>query len=169
MLGKSWYFLALLLMASCKVDQSTSATSAAENNNTQNKKMALSTDQSGKQENKTPIAPEYCRIRAKVVAIKGLDKTYPEGSPCNDYPCAAQIMIEKVIGYGSTFSTTLANEQLIDVYFPFTLHSTKEVFTKREVKELPGLKVGDTFEADMEGGGLLKEKDYTIYSYTINR
>ena len=153
-----------LFLFSCSGNQSLA--SHLRSDHSENGEMSSPKNSLDHQERAIPIAPEYCRVIAKVISTGKSSRPAAENSPCQNYPCEAEIMIQKVIGYGSSFSSVLSEEQVVKVYFPFTLNSTKEVFPDKETIDLPGLKVGDKFEADMEGG-LPGSENYTIYKYLI--
>lgn len=112
------------------------------------------------------LPPDFCRIIGKIISIKPNTKENSGNSPCGNHPCEAEVMIEKVLGYGSSFSNVLYAEQIINIHFAFTLQSSKEAFPNKNVIDLPGLKEGDKFEANMRGGSLLKDK-YIINEYVF--
>jgi hypothetical protein len=124
------------------------------------------TDISIKQEQPQSLPPESCRIRGKIISIKAVDSEVKGNTPCDKNPCDAEVLIEKVLGYGSSFSAMLYPEDVITLHFSFTLSNTKQVFPDKNVIELPGLNTGDLFEANIEGN-LLNKKNFTVNEYKI--
>ncbi len=114
----------------------------------------------------TPKLDEIPANHAKILA--SVSEIYPvtEGSqfPCSDYPCRALVKVEKVMGYGHSFGGPLSQGQMMEIYFPLSMGPTKEVFPDRQVKDLPGLKKGSIFEANV--GSTLKPGNETAYRVT---
>ncbi|MFC1493472.1 hypothetical protein ACFL6O_05875 [candidate division KSB1 bacterium] len=110
------------------------------------------------------ISPNHARIVGKIIRI------HPELSEREDHPSSlvpymADVRIEELMGTGMAFPGSISEGKTITVKFTFTLSPTKDLFP--ELKDhLPGLKVNDSFQADMMGtdsrsGGV----DYTIDGY----
>ena len=115
------------------------------------------------------VLADRCRI---VGTIKEIDSTKfleDTEAPCGKVPCYATIIIKQVLGYGSGFSSKLAKGQELEVNFKFTLSPTNEIAPDMEL-DLPGLKIGNDFIADLEAlPALGKSKvEYTIYRYELS-
>ncbi len=115
------------------------------------------------------ISPGEIRTIAQVIKI---DTTLSGGpsDPCSKAPCTAWIKIEKIVGYGAG-SSTLNEGDTLKTKFAFTLAPTNKESFPTLKKSLPGLKVGSSFQADiqlMPSYNALKEKQrlYLIYTYT---
>ena len=94
------------------------------------------------------IAPGHCRIIGKVIAISP-EREANATNICGKTPCRAKIKIEKVIGYGHSFNETLAVGEEINAYFIFSLKPTEKLLPDLTTP-LPGLKIGSSFQADIE-------------------
>lgn len=94
------------------------------------------------------IAPNHCRIIGAVVSIDETRSTDAE-SPCAKAPCKAKVKINKILGYGSGFTTPLTEGSEVEMTFSFTLSpTTKDLFPNLKV-QYKGLKQGDVFQADV--------------------
>lgn len=119
--------------------------------------------------NSKSISPGEIRAVAQVIQI---DTTLSGGpsDPCSKAPCTAWIKLEKIIGYGAG-SSTLNTGDTLKTKFAFTLApANRENFPGLKTS-LPGLKVGSSFQADiqlMPSYNALKEKQrlYLIYTYS---
>jgi len=99
------------------------------------------------------IPPNTCRVRATIVAI---DTSLMRGSPtdpCSKFHCRATVRIDSVRGYGSSFVRPLSTGETVSVTFVHTLAPTRNVYPEMK-PELPGLMLGSSFVADIEGGGM---------------
>ncbi|KAA5549245.1 hypothetical protein [Adhaeribacter rhizoryzae] len=114
------------------------------------------------------IAPGSCRLQGEIIAV--LPTLEPnKNTPCGKVPCQAVVKVQRVLGYGSAFDKPLASGQEINVYFHFTLSPSARYFSEL-TKPLPGLKVGNIFQADMNrasDGITNKEGWFQVYSYTV--
>lgn len=112
-----------------------------------------------------PIPPGHIRIVGTVVRV--LAPSGSATSPCDRFACDAQVRIDSVLGYGSGVTATLAVGQQVRMHFPFTLHPTREARPDLQV-DLPGLREGDRFRADVEVQGPSPGKSnslFRIYRY----
>ena len=164
MLYKSLLLVSSLFLFCCKSNQSVA--SQETNKEVISGSQGTNNDViSDSQEQSQALPPEFCRIIGKVISVKSSIKEANGDSLCENHPCEAEVMIEKVLGYGSSFPEMLYPKEVINVYFAFTLQKTKEVFPNKDVIDLPGLKEGNKFEANMEGS--LLKGEYTIYEYVV--
>jgi hypothetical protein len=109
-----------------------------------------------------------CRISATVISV---DSTLTNSKPddiCAKFPCRAVISIDKILGYGSGFNTKLAPGQELVVKFQFTLAPSEKALPGLQL-ELPGLKNGQHFIADLEETMNIgtDERSFTIYRYEL--
>ncbi|MBM2841323.1 MAG: hypothetical protein HW412_1851 [Bacteroidetes bacterium] len=132
-------------------------------------------EQSGDTQNKrepagitqqVPIPPNNCRVVATVESIDKSLQSADKDGPCSKAPCSATIKIDSVIGYGSAFPGTLAGGERVNVKFALTLSPTARLFPD-VTPALPGLDVGDKFEANINGSVSMGEKkpSFTVYGY----
>ena len=115
-----------------------------------------------------PIPPNACRVRATILAIDSSVSSDSSTDPCSRYPCRATVRIDEVLGYGSAFSTPLAAGGTLPVRFTLTLAPSAVVFPEMN-PGLPGLTAGDSFAADIEGGGPAiggAARLFTVRTYT---
>ena len=109
--------------------------------------------------------PGTCNIEGKIVAILEPADT-DTGSICSKYPCRAKVQIMKVFGCGSAVSIPIHGDDISEMQFAYTLHST-EIFPGMKT-HFPGLKKGDVFFATitqhmaMGSAGL-----FIIYDYEV--
>lgn len=109
------------------------------------------------------IAPEHARIIGRIVKI--YEPNENQKYPCNEYPCLADVSIEALEGTGSTFGPLVRSGDRIKVRFDYSLSPLKEVFPDKKAMDLPGLKVNQSFKADIIGG--LSSPPYTIKYYNL--
>lgn len=87
-----------------------------------------------------------CRLVATIVSIDTADKK------CLHYPCRARARVVETRGYGSAFGSILVAGQEVDLFFEFGLAPlTRQLANAKLV--VTGLTVGETFQADIQGGG----------------
>jgi hypothetical protein len=107
----------------------------------------------GPPQQQNPLPPNTCRVRSTVVAIDTSFTDASSSDPCAKFPCKATVRIDEVVGYGSAFDRTLSAGQTVTVTFAYTLVPTR--LTYPDMKPgLPGLEVGSSFIADVEGGAV---------------
>ncbi len=95
------------------------------------------------------IAPGECRVNAEIVKIDSALIGNPGNDPCSKAPCIAWIKINNIIGYGAG-SAELKRGDTLKTKFSFTLSPTsKETFPTLN-EQLPGLKEGSSFIADIQ-------------------
>lgn len=113
------------------------------------------------------IPPNNCKVIATVEAIDRTLKGANEKDPCGKAPCMATVRIDSVLGFGSAFPSTMSAGKKIQVKFALTLSSTKEMLPE-VTPALPGLSVGSTFEALINGSIEMGKTEplFTIYGYT---
>ncbi|MDB5261074.1 MAG: hypothetical protein JWQ14_355 [Adhaeribacter sp.] len=113
------------------------------------------------------ISPGSCRLVGEVVSVLP-DLEADKNTPCGQVPCRVVIKILRILGYGSAFRPSLTQGQEIKVYFQFTLSSTQRYFPEL-TGPLPGLKIGDIFQADVTGPGdrLPAAAWFQVYNYTV--
>ena len=93
------------------------------------------------------IAPNNSRISGTIISIEDISEST---GPCSEQPCIANVYINNVIGYGSSFKTPIAKGEKIKLNFAFTLSETSKELFPSLVKHFPGLKVNDKFIGDIE-------------------
>ncbi len=116
-----------------------------------------------------PLPPNTCRVRSTIVAIDTSFTGASSSDPCAKFPCEATVRIDEVLGYGSAFDRTLSAGETVTVTFAYTLAPTRLAYPDMK-PGLPGLEVGSSFTADIEGavvgiGGTapwLRVKTYTV-------
>lgn len=101
----------------------------------------------------TPLPPNACRVRSTIVAIDTVLRGVSASDPCAKFPCKATVRIDEVVGYGSAFDRTLSAGQTVTLTFAYTLAPTRLAYPDMK-PELPGLEVGSSFTADIEGGAV---------------
>ncbi|MEO1053862.1 MAG: hypothetical protein AAFX87_24710 [Bacteroidota bacterium] len=162
----SLFFIVVLIVFSCSSTKSSNQSGETNGKAKVADQTTIQEEKNLKTEQAKPIPPEFCRLTAQVISIHPVKSNLPDRDPCSKLPCGATIKIKEVIGYGSSFSGTLSPEQEIKVNFAFTLSNSKEAFPNKSVVELPGLGIGDSFMADVEGSPLLGgDGKYKIYQY----
>ena len=99
------------------------------------------------------IPPNACRILATVVAIDTSLDRESLTDPCSKFYCKAAIRIDSVQGYGSAFVRPLNAGDVVPITFLYTLAPSRRAYPDMK-PELPGLDRGDSFVADIDGGGV---------------
>ena len=97
-----------------------------------------------------PIPAGHCRIVATVVEVHAPDADLGSENPCSRFPCAATVLVDSILGYGSGFTGTLAPGKHVEVRFTYTLAPSKQAHPSAAFS-LPGLGSGDHFQADLSG------------------
>jgi hypothetical protein len=113
------------------------------------------------------VGPDDIRVLATVKFIRPLSKTE---SPCDKYACLAEILIDDIVQRGRTYAGGIESGQKLIVYFSMTLENSTKVFPGQDVKQFPGLKEGDRFQADISGGAFLDDlaaNSPTILTYEL--
>jgi hypothetical protein len=113
------------------------------------------------------IGPDDIRVFATVKAIH--TPSHAE-SPCDQYACVAEIFIDGIVQRGRTYAGGIESGQKLIVYFSMTLENSTKVFPGQDIKQFPGLKEGDRFQADISGGVLLDDlaaNSPTILTYEL--
>lgn len=114
------------------------------------------------------IDPNNCRINGTIISIEEIIN--PSGL-CSTNPCVANVKVNNVIGTGASFNIPLVKNDTINVKFAFTLSKTSKDLFPNLNKSLPGLKVEDSFIADVEKIEALKlgiksnQIEYRIFNY----
>lgn len=123
----------------------------------------------GPPQQQNPLPPNTCRVRSTIVAIDTSFAGASASDPCAKFPCKATVRVDEVVGYGSAFERTLSAGQTVTVTFAYTLVPTRLAYPDMK-PGLPGLEVGSSFIADVEGGAigigdtapLIRVKTYTL-------
>ncbi|MBI3006266.1 MAG: hypothetical protein HYY49_12750 [Ignavibacteriales bacterium] len=139
----TFLIVAVTLLVSCS-KQTETATKDTEEAKSEKPRIRLSMD--------GMISVGKCRLIGTVVSIDNQMMSPDTKSPCAQAPCRAIVRVDSILGYGSGFGAPLAVGQEMPMHFAFTLNSTKELFKDMAV-QLPGLKVGSRFQADVGGTG----------------
>ncbi len=109
--------------------------------------------------------PGTCNIEGKIVAIMEPTDT-DMGSICSKYPCRAKVQIIKVFGCGSAVSIPIHGDDISEMQFVYTLHST-EIFPGMKT-HFPGLKIGDIFLATVTQHMIMGSAgSFIIYDYEV--
>ncbi|WP_157593068.1 hypothetical protein [Rufibacter tibetensis] len=103
-----------------------------------------------------PIAPSHARVVLEVVKI--LPDLAPAGNgPCSQAPCKTQVLISRVIGYGSGFNQTLEEGKQVRAHFPMSVKAGGG---------RPEITAGKKITADVRGS--LSENDpLMVRSYSL--
>ncbi len=110
------------------------------------------------------VAPNNCRINATIVSI---DKSV--SGKLN----IAKVKIDNIVKAGFGFKNPLFKDDLINVKFEFSISKTNKTQFPELKIELPGLKIGDKFTADIERVELLQLNnnidsfEYRVFEYNI--
>ena len=87
--------------------------------------------------------PGSCKVEGKIVSVVNkLEKD--TGSICSKYPCRAKVKILDVSECGSSIAYPLHVNDIVEMRFEYTLHSTATILPAMKV-HFPGLKKGDRF------------------------
>ncbi|MDE3057512.1 MAG: hypothetical protein KGJ59_06110 [Bacteroidota bacterium] len=123
---------------------------------------------------RNPIPPNHCRIRGTITAIDSAFADSDSSQPCAKIPCNAEIRIDSILGYGSSFGEPVVEGKEYAVHFAFTLaRTTKELFPSMN-EGYPGLNVGSSFVADIEQNAVRGATKsvmpvFVIYGYSVIR
>ena len=82
--------------------------------------------------------------------LVSVDSTLDGSGPCSKAPCRGTIRVDSIVGYGSAFGSPLSLNQQIEAHFTFTLAPTTKYLFPNTTLALPGLTVGEKFQADVE-------------------
>ena len=106
------------------------------------------------------VAAGRCRLVAQITAVDTSDKR------CLQFPCRATARVLETRGYGSAFGPALAKGEEISLFFEFGLSRTTRQLANGKL-ELTGLTVGETFQADIQGGGGESKggNAFTVFEY----
>lgn len=96
---------------------------------------------------RVPISRGSIRVTAEIIEIKAINKEASDPK-CADNPCTASIKIQEVIDVGAAFKGEIDEGQLVEAYFVKTLQPTRGLYPELQ-QHLPGLRVGDEFQADI--------------------
>jgi hypothetical protein len=104
-----------------------------------------------------PIAPDQVQVLLQVVKVLPvLDKT--DTGPCGQSPCRAEVLVEKIIGYGPAFTANIAEGQRLTVYFPMTLQASHE---------RPAVTAGKKLDAKISQPGL-EGTAFVMHEFSIH-
>ena len=114
------------------------------------------------------IPPSHCRLIGTIISIDTTRSPNPQ-DPCAKAPCKAKVKITKVLGYGSGFTTPLTEGREVEMTFVFTLAPTTKDLFPNLIATYPGLKTGDTFQADVQAQLKMGEEkpSLTVMSYEV--
>ena len=112
------------------------------------------------------LPPNACRIAGTITAVHPADSAGEHG-PCGKVPCEADVRVDSILGYGSSFPYPLAAGTVVRMRFAYTLAPTAAMFPG--TPELPqALKLGDAFHGVMESGEGLAPKGASAPKYSIS-
>ncbi|WP_157600656.1 hypothetical protein [Rufibacter sp. DG15C] len=104
-----------------------------------------------------PIAPGQVHVLLQVVKVLPvLDKS--DTGPCGQSPCRAEVLVEKIIGYGAAFTASIAEGQRLTVHFPMTLQASHE---------RPAVTVGKKLDAKISQPGL-EGTAFVMHEFSIH-
>jgi hypothetical protein len=114
------------------------------------------------------IAPSHCRLMGTILSIDPSRSTNPQ-DPCAKAPCKAKVKITKILGYGAGFTSPLAEGREVEMTFTFTLAPTTKDLFPNLIATYPGLKTGDTFQADVQAQLKMGEEkpSLTVMGYEV--
>lgn len=92
-------------------------------------------------------AASNSKVLAQLVSKSKMDGVSVE-SPCHATECIGSFEIKAFIQYGANFHGQLEEGQVVQAEFEFTLSETSGAFPELN-HPLPGLSVGDYFEAEL--------------------
>jgi len=112
------------------------------------------------------VPPSHCRIVGKIVEVLPVKTSKEATQPCQKYACKAKVQVLKVLGIGSGFHSPLSLDKTILVKFAFTLQPTEKLFPELN-KAMPGLTIGDKFQADVQALPSMGEQgsSFTVHTY----
>lgn len=96
---------------------------------------------------RTPISRGTIRVTATVQDIKPIDKG-SSNMACAENPCKALIRIIEIVDTGAAFNGKVDQGQVLEAFFVKTLSPTEHIYPDLQ-QHLPGLEVGDEFQADI--------------------
>ena len=112
------------------------------------------------------LPPNACRIAGTITAVLPADSV-AGNAPCGKVPCEADVRVDSILGYGSSFPYPLAAGTIVRMRFAYTLAPTAAMFPG--TPDLPqGLKSGDAFRGVMEAGEGLAQKAGSTPKYSIS-
>jgi len=131
--------------------------------------ISCSSNDASKQEVKISeikITKEFSAITGTIISIDTTKFSKDENSPCSKAPCWAKVRVNSVIGRGQGGPFISADDTL-NVHFTFTLAETTEELIPNLDKRMPGLKINDSFEANIKSlASNNLEKLYEVYYYS---
>ena len=103
-----------------------------------------------------PIAPGQVKVLMQVVKVLPvLDKS--DAGPCAQSPCRAEVLVERILGYGPAFTASLEEGQRLEVYFPMTLQAAPD---------RPAVTVGKKIEGKL-GQPAMGGTVFTMHQFTM--
>jgi len=95
------------------------------------------------------LPPNACRFAGTIISVLPPESGRDDG-PCSKVPCTAQVRVDTILGYGSSFPYPVAAGTVVTIRFAYTLTPSASLFPGR--KDLPSsLIAGDAFHGVMEG------------------
>lgn len=102
------------------------------------------------------IAPGQVQVVVQVIKVLPvLDAS--DAGPCGQSPCQAEVLVKKIMGYGSAFTANLAEGQTVTVHFPMTLKASEE-----RPAVIPGQVLDAALSQPLEGGTHFVMRGFTI-------
>jgi hypothetical protein len=112
------------------------------------------------------LPPNACRIVGTIMTVLA-PAASTEPGPCGKVPCQADVRVDSILGYGSSFPYPLAAGAIVRMRFSYTLAPTTAMFPG--TADLPkAMTAGDAFSGVMEGGEGLAPKAGSVTIYTIS-
>ncbi len=95
------------------------------------------------------LPPDVCRIVATVIRVDSTLKGSGPDDPCAKAPCEAMVLVDSVLGYGSSFPQTLSPGSLIRTHFTLSVAPTEQVLPSYK-PAYPGIAAGSRIRADLK-------------------
>jgi len=93
----------------------------------------------------TSLSPNTFEIAGTIKEILEIESNNSDDI-CTKVACKAKVSLDQILGYGSGVNVSLAEGQIIEIKFLYTLSNTKTIFPELR-QPLEGLSVGDSFQA----------------------
>lgn len=95
-----------------------------------------------------PIAVGHARVALVIETVLPPAKSADAADPCRKVACRATARVQNVMGFGSSFTSALADGQLVELFFPMTMadpaHGTALSAGEALVADLQNPLVGST-------------------------
>lgn len=111
------------------------------------------------------LPPNTCRFAGTIITVLPPESGRDDG-PCSKVPCTADVRVDSILGYGSSFPYPLAAGTVVRIRFAYTLTPSATQFP--ETEDLPSpLIAGDAFRGTMEGTEGLAKGTGSPMAFTV--